>query len=543
MTEDNDRSDELADAVHLGGSDFRGRRTVPVTLQRSASRDTSDQGLWIAIRNRTQAISFDRYSRFVDRFLSDEPPTERPSKRASASSSRRPLARIDAAGRSQMMGTDGYNLLRLATEAFLLFEAGLVFNEDELPESRLRPEPLEPDPLQEADRLGGDVSRRELTARLNEYFAGKVTLPYLNRIIFALTGIEPEAETEAGLDRFGRVLEARLSNPSMIELIWSYWHEEGMLVQSMNAIALRFQNRRAGGARDPLANLELDTLRPLNTILWGYIQAAYTRLTVPRRAYEYDHHYGLALVGKAVPTLRSADSRSKFLEAYHNLLYRASVFYREDADTTVIADAFPLLNALRELHMILAEGAHNQFGDLPWTARAEMMVEQWLLARPEMRDFLHGRAAVPYQEPWIGTVDAMTRLQGWSDTGATQFHELAVTGEQIILTVRYHDWSDLNFTQDQAKNWARYWKNELQRYMHAYQAVTGVDLTSEPVDTRAGTDRYLQPSTLLRNRVEARRSEGALSGAVSSGYLSDEGERYVAVPASTSRSIAMRRKP
>jgi hypothetical protein len=150
---------------------------------------------------------------------------------------------------------------------------------------------------------------------------------------------------------------------------------------------------------------------------------------------------------------------------------------------------------------------------------------------------------VPYQEPWIGTVDAMTRLQGWADASATQFHELAVTGEQILLTARYHDWSDINFTQEQAKNWARYWKNELQLYMHAYQAVTGVDLTSDPVDTRAQSDRYLQPSTLLRNRIEARRNESALSASASAGYLGNEGEGYLAIPASTSRSIAMRRKP
>ena len=29
-----------------------------------------------------------------------------------------------------------------------------------------------------------------------------------------------------------------------MELIWSYWHEEGMLAQTLNAILARFQNRR-----------------------------------------------------------------------------------------------------------------------------------------------------------------------------------------------------------------------------------------------------------------------------------------------------------
>jgi hypothetical protein len=208
------------------------------------------------------------------------------------------------------------------------------------------------------------------------------------------------------------------------------------------------------------------------------------RLTVPRRAYEYDHHYGLTISGRAVPSIRPADSRSKFLEAFHNLLYRTAAFYHEDADTTVIADAFPLLNALREVHLLLAEGAHNQFGDLPWTARAEMLVQQWLLSRPEMREFLRGRAMVPYAEPWMGQVDTLKRLQGWSEVSVTNFHELAVFGEQILLSIRYHDWSAVN-NQEEAKPWARYWKAEIQRYIHAYRAVAGVDLTTEPVDAKA----------------------------------------------------------
>ena len=69
------------------------------------------------------------------------------------------------------------------------------------------------------------------------------------------------------------------------------------------------------------------------------------------------------------------------------------MFFKEDDDTTVIADGFPVLNALKEVHLLLAQGAHNQFGDLPWTARAEMLIQQWLLARPEMREFLGGRAS------------------------------------------------------------------------------------------------------------------------------------------------------
>jgi hypothetical protein len=264
----------------------------------------------------------------------------------------------------------------------------------------------------------------------------------------------------------------------MLELIWSYWHEEAMLVQSMNAMTLRFQNRRGAGKRDPLAHLEIDPLHGLNNLLWAQIQNEYNRLSLTRRSYEYDHHYGISLHGKAVPALRSADTRSKFLEGFHTVLNRAADFYRQNANTQVNADAFPLLNAIKRVHLCLAEGAHNQFGDLPWTARVEMMIEQWILARPEMGEFLHQRAMVPYREPWMGRVDAMKTLQGWTDTPVTHFNELAVFGEQLVLSLRYGDWVDVN-DENQARNWALYWKPEVQSYINAYQVATGIDLSAK----------------------------------------------------------------
>src|ERR1700683_1048280 len=129
-----------------------------------------------------------------------------------------------------------------------------------------------------------------------------------------------------------------------------------MLVQTMNAIARRFQNRR-GSSYDPLGELEFDPLRPLNNMIWGYIQDEHNRLPVSRRAHEYNHHSGLSLGAKAIPDLNPADTRSKFIEGFHTLLSAAARFFREDSDTTVIADAFPLLNALKDVHLICAEGA------------------------------------------------------------------------------------------------------------------------------------------------------------------------------------------
>jgi hypothetical protein len=118
-----------------------------------------------------------------------------------------------------------------------------------------------------------------------------------------------------------------------------------------------------------------------------------------------------------------------------------------------------------------------------------------------MREFLRGRYMVPYQEEWMGAVDSMKKLQGWTDTTITHFYELAVTGERILLSVRYGDWSDIENIEDQAKNWARSSKPEIQRYIHGYRTATGVDLAAEITDTRDAATRYLQPSVLLQRRL------------------------------------------
>jgi hypothetical protein len=470
-----------------------------VTLQRSASARTDDQALWAAIRNRTAAVGFDRYHRFINHVFREGDPR----------ALRLPMVE-GAIGQPQLhvYGPHAYNVLKFATQAFLTLEAGVYISQRH-EDHKLFEEEHEPGRF--ADQ---NITIRNLTDRLQSYLsadAGPAALPYLNRIVRAFLTLDRDDGDEAP-SYFDEVLKHRLTKPSLIELIWSYWQEQGMLVQTMNAIAWRFQNRRAG-PNDPLGELEFDTLRPLSNMIWGYIQDEHNRLTVARRASEYRHHYGLTLEGRAVQDLEPADNRSKFIEAFHNLLYRTDRFYREDRDTTMIADAFPLLNALKEVHLILAEGMHNQYGDLTWTARAEMLTMQWMLARPEMREFLRGRYAVPYQEQWMGAVDSMKRLQGWSDTSITHFHELAVTGERLLLSIRFGDWSDIHNIEEQAKNWARNSKPEVQRYMFCYRTVTGVDLTADTTDTSDASRRFLQPSALLRQRLSGQKTPPLIGNA------------------------------
>ena len=90
--------------------------------------------------------------------------------------------------------------------------------------------------------------------------AGTLTLPYLavirkklGDIDINFSSVQSSAASQAS-ECYG-ILQEKLTNPCLLELIWSYWHEEGMLVQTMNAITRRFQNVRgvvgAGSARQP----------------------------------------------------------------------------------------------------------------------------------------------------------------------------------------------------------------------------------------------------------------------------------------------------
>jgi hypothetical protein len=397
-------------------------------------------------------------------------------------------------------GSDRYALLKAATEVFVMAKCGVDLNVDDF--ARIVREATHDVEIQ-----GNGIDLAQVTPNLwNAYLdhislPGKTVLPYYGLILDKLKDLQVDhlprqREITAGAYR---VLRQKLTHPCFLELIWSYWHEEGMLMQTINTILMRFQNVRLSD-RDPLANMEIDPLRPLNNLLWGLIQDEQNRLTVNRRAYEYNHQYGIGLVGKAVPNFRPADSRSKFIEAFHNLLYLCSTFYKEDDDTTVIADGFPLLNALKEVHIILTEGSHNQYGDLPSTARQEMLMQGWILARPEMREFLPTRVMVAYAEPWMDRVDAMKKIQGWTETSVYHFRDLGVFGEQILLAIRFGAWSKA-FNAEQGANWARFWRSEVQGYLHAYRAVTGVDLTADPTHVEQAQMRTLPPSVHLQRRL------------------------------------------
>ena len=476
---------------------------VNVTVE-PANKDpepTLDTTLWKILKMRQ--IDFKKYQRFIDQVFC---PGDIGSPDIVASPDEIDACRAPLGFRRSFQRTDSYDGLKAATECFLMAQCGSL--DDIWALQQLDAENDGIDFSTDPDELERFVGKYLQDLPLGTEGSKAKILPYLDRIRTKLGDMviedcrrDPAWDIYAAACGRNPALCERFTSPCLLELIWSYWTEQSLLVQTMNAISLRFQNRTSPRLKDPLTNLTLDPLRPLNNLIWGFIQDERNRLTVRRRAYEYDHEYGLKISGRAVGTLASADSRSAFLEAFHTLLNLVTRFFKQHDDRQIRADAFPVLNGLRDLHMVLAQGAHNQFGDLTWVARVEMMVMQYILARPEMREFLGSRMMVPYKEPWMDRVDSMKKRQGWTDTSVTHFHDLAVYGEQLLLSVRYGDWNNAN--SDQAFSWALAWRDQVQRYTYAYRAATGVDLTGTNTnDIQVST---AQPSILIQQRAASTR--------------------------------------
>ena len=124
-------------------------------------------------------------------------------------------------------------------------------------------------------------------------------------------------------------------------------------------------------------------------------------------------------------------------------------------------------------------------------------MQQWILARPEMREFLGGRVMVPYPEPWMDRVDAMKTLPGLDrHVGAALPRPGDLRRADPAVDPLRRLEQRINASSTPGANWARYWRPEVQGYIHAYRAATGVDLANQPDAT--------MPSVLLQQRLPAR---------------------------------------
>ncbi|MBC7772443.1 MAG: hypothetical protein H7210_08110 [Pyrinomonadaceae bacterium] len=507
------------------------QRFAQVDMRRYHPALDPQLALFEVIRRSTERIGFNRYTDFVRQVFSSKS-VKGDIVEAAQAAGNWPNP-VQPTGVTGYGGTRAYLALKEATDVFLQSQCGVwptdgsgfpvdplgteadptvarkrtqMFRHDEriFGDGQDEPQSTKESASQRLERDASEFSDEKFESMWSKYIRfreGGVNsqTPYINLILRKLSGIPIRQETlGSGPDCYG-VLDTKLKNPCLIELIWSYWMEQGMVVQSINALAMRFQNRRTADV-DVLARFDVDPLRPLNNLLWGYIQDEHNRLTLVRRAYEYDHHYGLKLQGRAIPPLQPADSRPRFLESFHNLLRECSRYYKAITNTFIVPDTYPALNCLRELQIILTEGMHNQYGDLPSTSRAEILMQQWLMGRPEMLQFVGQRVMVPHPENWMGYVDTIRQVHGWGDTNVRHFRDLAVFGERILLAVRFGNWA-VNYNDISAALFMSFFREDIQTYIHAYRAVTGVDLSMEDMQAHDPRVFTTQPSELLMARL------------------------------------------
>ena len=310
-----------------------------ISLEPRDVRDTDDQAFWSRIRTSSELLSFDSFDKFIDEAFC---------RLVGRAGDRHDRGRKSPA-QLPFPDIQSYRALKGAAEVFMEFACGVrvealddwerAFERDA---SRLQ---LELDGQDGADVLEGlwdSYVDSKNGMELDD------VIPYLVEVRGNLrpSGFRPQ--NKKGVDRVELcefLIAEKFVFPCLVELIWSYWHEEGLLVRSIDAISWRFQNRGAGTGHEPLAELEITPLRPLNNVLWGYIQDRQHRLSAQRRLFEYNHEYGLRAAGGQAVDLRPADSRSRFLDAFHLLLQKSAAFFKEDDDATVVADGFPVLNA------------------------------------------------------------------------------------------------------------------------------------------------------------------------------------------------------
>ena len=247
-------------------------RATPVAMQRAQVPETPDQALWVVIRNSTEALSFERYADFIEPIMGGSRGQELS---AAANASFRTLSKRRGLS---FPDTEPYRLLKVATEVFMMANCGVVFAPDagrDLGESAF--DAVDDVGLAEEEqlRLLRYPSAGNLQAQWDAYLKqvdGSATLPYLYDVVrLKLGDVHIVGDAANGARENYGILRRKLTRPTFLELIWNYWHEEGMLVQTMNAISWRFQNRRGPKDRDPLAMLEIDPLRGLNNLLWGWV--------------------------------------------------------------------------------------------------------------------------------------------------------------------------------------------------------------------------------------------------------------------------------
>ena len=198
----------------------------PITVRLSpASEDPrvhTEVALWDVIERSTHRLSFSRYLRFMDEVLKpgirpDGPPPE-------------PFQKRDSAypRRYSVYGSDAYDLVREATNLFLMQETG---RRDDISWTFQRRDEADTAALEAARLAYIELATKSADPRMIPYMA-------LIRQKLAEVPIKSEFVLGTAPGEYG-ILRGRINSPAMIELIWS--------------VLARAGNARADHERDRLA--------------------------------------------------------------------------------------------------------------------------------------------------------------------------------------------------------------------------------------------------------------------------------------------------
>lgn len=292
----------------------------------------------------------------------------------------------------------------------------------------------------------------------------------------------PEASAQFAAAINDQQLPAAASAPNallpLVEPIWSFWMDAAHLARATTLLAARQIGTPMRGSRSiPKVPLPPQLIELLTTWFNDHHDGA----RASAREANYRAHYGLHLPGaRNGHGMRS----SRLLDAFHAVLLEA-IGHKETMRASDASDlTLPL--QLRRLHALLSgtasrivEGVdpsqlYTRLGESLSLGRADLLVAQSLLATPEVSAALRGYVLVAYPERWMPSLDQLRTLTRTIDSLSLFYHDLAVTSEALLLSIRFGNW--IQSSPAAATQWATFWQDDIARYLVAYQEVTSIAL-------------------------------------------------------------------
>jgi hypothetical protein len=266
--------------------------------------------------------------------------------------------------------------------------------------------------------------------------------------------------------------------PSHLEPIWSFWMDAANLARVTTLFAARQIGAPLRGSRAiPKIDLPPQLIEQLTTWFNDHRDGA----RASAREANYLAHYGLRLPG----TRKGAGMpMSRFLDAFHAVLLEA--MGHKESMRASDSSGLTLLLQLRRLHLLMSASAskivegvdtsqiYARLGQSLSLGRADLLVAQSILASPEVSAGLGGYVLVVYPEPWMPALDQLRSLTRTIDALSIFYRDLAITSEALLLSLRFGDW--VHASSADALAWATFWRDDVARYLVAYEEVTSVQL-------------------------------------------------------------------